>query len=101
MRMTAKTPPMRETRNRVVQVGRFGAPDGLEVVDAPLPMPGRDEVRVRALASGLEYTDVLIPRHLYPQTMLRRSRHVTIEREPPISCAPFYRIRTARCRICR
>ncbi len=63
---------MREPRNRVVQVGRFGGPDGLEVVDAPLPTAGRGEVRVRVLASGLEYTDVLIRRHLYPQTMRRR-----------------------------
>lgn len=30
---------MREPRNRVVQVRRFGDSDGLEVVDAPLPMP--------------------------------------------------------------
>ena len=63
---------MNEPRNRVVQVRRFGGPDGLEVVDAPLPTAGRGEVRVRVLASGVEYTDVLIRRHLYPQTMRRR-----------------------------
>jgi NADPH2:quinone reductase len=59
-------------RNRVVRVRRFGGPDGLEVVDAPLPAAGRGEVRVRVLASGLEYTDVVIRRHLYPQTMRHR-----------------------------
>src|SRR5262245_24592006 len=59
---------MREPRNRAVQVRRFGDPDGLEVVDAPLPTARRSEVRVRVLASGLEYTDVVIRRHLYPQT---------------------------------
>lgn len=58
---------MRERRNRVVQVRRFGGPDGLEVVDAPLPTAGRGEVRVRVLTSGVEYTDVVIRRHLYPQ----------------------------------
>jgi NADPH:quinone reductase-like Zn-dependent oxidoreductase len=63
---------MSEPRNRVVQLTRFGDPDGLEVVDAPLPMAGRGEVRVRLLASGIEYTDVVIRRHLYPQTMLLR-----------------------------
>ena len=63
---------MREPRNRVVQVRRFGGSDGLEVVDAPLPRAGRGEVRVRVLASSLEYTDVVIRRHLYPQTMRRR-----------------------------
>jgi NADPH:quinone reductase-like Zn-dependent oxidoreductase len=63
---------MKEPRNRVVQVRRFGGAGELEVVDAPLPTAGRGEVRVRVLASGLEYTDVLIRRHLYPQTMRRR-----------------------------
>jgi NADPH:quinone reductase len=63
---------MTEPRNRVLQVRRFGGPEGLEVVDAPLPTAGRGEVRVRVLASGLEYTDVVIRRHLYPQTMRRR-----------------------------
>jgi len=63
---------MREPRNQVVQVRRFGGPDGLEVVDAPLPTAGRSEVRVRVLASSVQYTDVLIRRHLYPPTMHRR-----------------------------
>src|SRR5512146_3347414 len=63
---------MREPRNRVVQVSRFGGPEGLEVVDAPMPTAGRGEVRVRVLASSLEYTDVVIRRHLYPQTMGRK-----------------------------
>jgi NADPH:quinone reductase-like Zn-dependent oxidoreductase len=61
-----------EVENRVVRVRRFGDADGLEVVDAPLPTARRGEVRVRVLASGLEYTDVVIRRHLYPQTMSRR-----------------------------
>src|SRR6516162_4687782 len=63
---------MREPRNKVVQVRRFGGPDELAVVEAPLPTAGRGEVRVRVLASGLEYTDIVIRRHLYPQTMRRR-----------------------------
>jgi NADPH:quinone reductase len=60
---------MTEPRNRVVQVGRFGDPDGLRMVDAPVPSAGCGEVRVRVLASSLNYTEVLIRRHLYPQTM--------------------------------
>jgi NADPH2:quinone reductase len=63
---------MSEPRNRVVQVRRFGGPDELEVVDAPLPTAGRGEVRVRVLASSVEYTDVVIRRHLYPQTAALR-----------------------------
>src|SRR5882724_5898556 len=63
---------MREPRNRVVQVTRFGDVEGLQVVDAALPTAGPGEVRVRVLASSVNYTDVLIRRHLYPQTSRRR-----------------------------
>jgi NADPH:quinone reductase-like Zn-dependent oxidoreductase len=63
---------MGEPHNRVVQVGRFGGPEGLEVVETPLPTAGSGEVRVHVLASGMEYTDVVIRRHLYPQTMRHR-----------------------------
>src|SRR5262245_20984228 len=59
---------MSEPCNRVAQVKRFGGPEELEVVDAPLPAARRGEVRVQVLASGVEYTDTLIRRHLYPQT---------------------------------
>ena len=57
-----------EPRNRAVMVGRFGEADGLVVAEAPMPSAGRGEVRVRVLASSLNYTDTLIRRHLYPQT---------------------------------
>jgi NADPH2:quinone reductase len=58
--------------NPVVQLRHYGGADELAVVDAPLPTARRGEVRVRMLASGMEYTDVTIRRHLYPQTRLRR-----------------------------
>jgi NADPH:quinone reductase-like Zn-dependent oxidoreductase len=57
---------MIEPRNRVVQVKRFGGPEELEVTEAPLPTAGRGQVRVRVLASSVEYTDVTIRRRLYP-----------------------------------
>ena len=63
---------MAEGHNRVVQISRFGGPDGLEVVEAPMPTAGHGEVRVRVLASSLNYTDVLIRRRLYPQTARRQ-----------------------------
>jgi NADPH:quinone reductase-like Zn-dependent oxidoreductase len=63
---------MTEPRNRAVQAKRFGGPEELEVVDVSLPTAGRGEVRVRVLASGIEYTDVVIRRHLYLQTLQRR-----------------------------
>lgn len=58
--------------NRVVQLRHYGGPDEIEVADTRLPTAGHGEVRVRVLASGLEYTDVTIRRHVYPQTSLRR-----------------------------
>jgi NADPH:quinone reductase len=67
---------MAELSNRVVQVKRFGEPEELQVVDTPLPSARRGEVRVRVLASGIEYTDVPIRRHLYPQTAWRRAPFV-------------------------
>ena len=63
---------MTAPRNQVIEVTRFGEADALRVADAPMPSAGRGEVRVRVLASGIEYTDVVIRRHLYAQTMLRR-----------------------------
>ena len=60
---------MDEPRNQVVQVTRYGSADELKVVDAPMPTAGRGQVRVRVLASSVNYTEVLIRRHLYPQTM--------------------------------
>ena len=63
---------MTETLDRTIQVMRFGDADGLQIVDIPLPVPGPGEVRVKVLASSLNYTDVLIRKHLYPQTATRR-----------------------------
>ena len=68
----ARGAPQPRVRNQFVQVSHFGGPEELAVADAPLPTAGPGEVRVRVLASSLEYTDVVIRRHLYVQTMLRR-----------------------------
>jgi hypothetical protein len=57
---------MNEPLSQVVRVRRFGDPDELEVVDAPMPSARQGEVRV-CVASGIEYTDVVIRRHLYAQ----------------------------------
>jgi len=62
---------MLETLDRTIKLTRFGDADCLKVVDVPLPEPGPGEVRVRVLASSLNYTDVLIRKHLYPQTAAR------------------------------
>ena len=63
---------MTKPLDRTVQVTRYGDPDGLRIVDVPVPAPGPGEVRVRVLASSINFTDVLIRKHLYPQTAARR-----------------------------
>ena len=70
---------MMEPRNRVVQVSRFGDPEGLEVVDVPLPTAGRGEVRVRVLASSLRS---LSARLLSARKAPLRAPHVC-----PVVCA--------------
>ena len=62
---------MSEPRNRAGQVGRFGGPEALAVVGAPLPTAGRGEVRAGALASSRAYTDVTIRRQFYPRVRRR------------------------------
>jgi NADPH:quinone reductase-like Zn-dependent oxidoreductase len=59
---------MDEPLNRAVQLDRYGGPECLHIVDLPRPTPGAGEVRVRVLASSINYTETLIRRHLYPQT---------------------------------
>jgi NADPH:quinone reductase-like Zn-dependent oxidoreductase len=63
---------MTEGPNTVVRLRRYGGPEEIDVVDLPMPTPARGEVRVRVLASGINYTDVLIRRRLYPQTAALR-----------------------------
>ena len=62
---------MTQALDRTIQLTHFGNADNLEIVDIPLPEPGPSEVRVRVLASSINYTDVLIRKHLYPQTSAR------------------------------
>ena len=59
---------MAQLCNRVVQLQHYGAPESLRIVDLPIPCAGEGEVRVRVLASSINYTETLIRRHLYPQT---------------------------------
>jgi NADPH:quinone reductase-like Zn-dependent oxidoreductase len=59
---------MNEPRNRVVQLSQYGGPECLQILDIPRPEAGPGEVRVRLLASSINYTETLIRRHLYPQT---------------------------------
>lgn len=57
---------------RRLQIGEFGGPEVIRLVeDAVLPEPGPGEVRIRAEASSLVFTDMLIRRKLYPVLKLR------------------------------
>ena len=63
---------MAEPLNRAVELGAYGGPEALRIVDLPLPTAGPGEVRVKVLASSINYTETLIRRHLYPQTAAYR-----------------------------
>jgi NADPH:quinone reductase-like Zn-dependent oxidoreductase len=63
---------MAEPLNRVVQLEKYGGPEALRIVDLPIPVAAAGEVRIRILASSVNYTETLIRRHLYPQTAAYR-----------------------------
>ncbi len=47
------------TMKRLV-VNRYGGPEALEVIEEELPVPGPGQARVRVLAAGVTYADLLI-----------------------------------------
>jgi NADPH:quinone reductase-like Zn-dependent oxidoreductase len=59
---------MAKVPNRVAQLAEYGGPECIRIVNLPWPTAGAGEVRVRVLASSINYTETLIRRHLYPQT---------------------------------
>lgn len=59
---------MAEPFNKAVQLEHYGGPESLHVAAVPMPTAGPGEVRVRVLASSVNYTETLIRRHVYPQT---------------------------------
>lgn len=61
---------------RRVVITEFGGPNVLKVVEEPsLPEPGAGEVRVKVLATGAHFTDIMIRKGMYPG----------IEEKPPFS----------------
>jgi NADPH:quinone reductase len=59
---------MSTVKNGRIVVTGFGGPEVLKYIEDDLPEPGRAEVRVRVLAAGVAYADVLMRRGLYPGT---------------------------------
>lgn len=51
---------------RQIWIGKSGAPEVLEVRDAPDPEPGAGELRIRVHASGINFADILGRMGLYP-----------------------------------
>lgn len=66
-------------KNSRVVITRQGGPDVLQWVDEDLPVPALGHVRVKVLAAGVAYADILMRRGLYPNT-------------PPLPFAPGYDI---------
>jgi synaptic vesicle membrane protein VAT-1 len=51
---------------RQVVITRYGAPDVLELREAPDPAPGDDDIRIHVRAAGINFADVLARLGLYP-----------------------------------
>lgn len=66
-------------KNERVLITGLGGPEVLRLEQQEMPRPGADEVRVKVLAMGVAYADVLMRRGLYPRT-------------PPFPFAPGYDI---------
>jgi len=69
---------MSATQKRVI-VSRRGGPDVLRLHEEPVPAPLPGEVRVKVLAAGVAFADVLMREGLYPGT-------------PPVPFTPGYDI---------
>jgi NADPH2:quinone reductase len=55
-------------KNHRIVVSAFGGPEVLKYIEENLPEPGPSEVRIKVLAAGVAYADVLMRRQLYPGT---------------------------------
>lgn len=62
---------MKEPRNRGCSTQALRRSPRVGSRRFPLPTAGQGEVRVRVLASSVEYTDVVIRRQLYPWVFRR------------------------------
>ena len=51
---------------RQVVIPRFGGPDVFETRDAPEPVPGDGDIRIRVRAAGINFADILARLGLYP-----------------------------------
>ncbi len=54
-------------KNQRIVVARFGGPDCLRVCEEDAPLPGEDEVRVKVLAAGVSFADLLMREGRHPE----------------------------------
>ena len=59
---------MSTAKNGRIVVTSIGGPEVLKYIEEPIPEPGRGHVRIKVLAAGVSYADVLMRRGLYPGT---------------------------------
>jgi NADPH:quinone reductase-like Zn-dependent oxidoreductase len=53
--------------NQRVIVSEFGGPESLRVIEEEIPRPGVGEVRVRVLAAGVSFADLLMREGVHPE----------------------------------
>jgi NADPH2:quinone reductase len=53
---------------KAVQLSQFGAPDVLEIVELPIPIPGPGEVVIRIRAAGINFFETLVRKNRYAVT---------------------------------
>jgi NADPH:quinone reductase-like Zn-dependent oxidoreductase len=53
-------------RQQLMLISHRGGPEVLTLVDAPMPQPGPNQLRLRILAAGVAFADVLMREGLYP-----------------------------------
>ena len=51
---------------RQVVIRRYGAPDVLELCEAPTPAPGEGEIRIAVAAAGVNFADIMARLGVYP-----------------------------------
>ena len=56
---------------RQVTITKHGGPEVLRITENEIPEPPRGQVRVRTLATGVSFADLLIREGLHPETWLR------------------------------
>jgi NADPH:quinone reductase-like Zn-dependent oxidoreductase len=56
-----------------IVIPRFGGPENLSLLEDELPEPQANEVRVKVLAAGVSFADILMREGAHPESMNRRT----------------------------